>query len=175
MSSRPSLANPLRSTVLAILALLAAARVLAPAPAHAQSITSSTFLPISGTVIHPVTSELVSIAGNVHVVTTVGPCVPPDPIHPVCLNLHSNLPADVTATGASGSRFLTFGANALTAPVDTLDAPLGVLTSYVFRLQPIDPCLPIDPCRFGINFSLQFNADGTLAPGTTATLTNLNF
>jgi hypothetical protein len=144
-----------RSIAMAVLAL-----GLVAGMAKADVLTTTFQMPFKVTVFNPATSELVDLAGQIHIVAlvTINPCFMPGPDTPI--TLHVNLDA-VKGTGRStGMSYTMTGA----ADFSTMFDVPGILShAFSFMLNPRGN-EPPNPIFLMVNAA--FDTDGTMIGAT---------
>ena len=150
-----------RRGALACAMLVATLALAGSARAGDRVVTTSSVIPLSGSLTDSNTNSTVNLTGWVHVVTHV--TSPGDPYLPISIDAYVNLPAmDVIAVNQNYAnlRYLAHGAANATAlwtdpnQAAVIDLPDG----FVVRLvppNPITPGVPPNPIRFGLRLQLS--------------------
>ena len=162
-----------RRAALACAALLATAIIADSARAADRRVTSSSVIPLSGTVNDSNTGFNVMLTGWLHIVTHV--TIPNDPVLPVSIDAYINLPAmDVIAVNQSypDVRYIVYGAASTQVQWSNyLDQPseADLQDAFILTLLPPNPVrqgLPPNPVRLGVRIQWLFDTDGQLVtPG----------
>jgi hypothetical protein len=169
--------DKMRGPTIAVMAVYIVA-VLSPTPVDAGgAVTTSTFLPLSGSVINAgggSCNELVNLSGMVHVVSIIMPNPPPisqNP-QPPPIKVHFNM-AGVLGTGSfSNATYVATGAQDFRMPAPPPITPQGFALAPtpppIFQLEGTDSCA--EQVQLPVNFNLIFDSTGHLLPSSTASL-----